>query len=319
MSNQRPCRFYGTPGGCRAGRQCKFDHVAGTEPPTKPSLALHELVLDKTTPCKYFHAGHCRNGAGCAFAHVASSGEAPGLRSKTGSAPPSPRKSLLAESLAASSGGSSSGLAGSGVGSAGASTTGGAVATAITDSHSSDASALEESGGALVRLDDFAVLFKIGVGLVGQVFLVRHAPSRAKYAMKVISKDFVLSSNMLTHARSECQILRRVRHPYIVHLAFSFQTASKLILVMEFMPGGDMAMMLRRKVMLSEDAVRFYAAEVAVALLFLHQQNIMHRDLKCANILIDRTGHVRLTDFGFAKDCTFARVYVCVRSVLRDN
>ncbi|KNC47075.1 AGC protein kinase [Thecamonas trahens ATCC 50062] len=158
-----------------------------------------------------------------------------------------------------------------------------------------------QGGTSTPSLDDFEVLYKIGTGLVGQVYLVRHVGLNTTYAMKVIPKAFVLETNMYAHAQSECHILRSVSHPFVVRLVFSFQTPESLVLIMEFMHGGDMAFLLRRRVMLREDEVRFYAAEIATALVFLHSQSIVHRDLKCGNILLDIEGHVCLTDFGFAK------------------
>ena len=150
-------------------------------------------------------------------------------------------------------------------------------------------------------LEDFEVLYTIGRGLVGQVYLVRHTALGETYAMKVIPKAFVVEANMVAHAAAEAHILKSVSHPFVVRLVFSFQTPDSLVLIMEFMHGGDMAYLLRRRIMLREDEVVFYAAEIAEALVFLHNESIVHRDLKTGNILLDIEGHVRLTDFGFAK------------------
>lgn len=120
----------------------------------------------------------------------------------------------------------------------------------------------------------------------------------------------------MTYTRTERDILRRVRHPFIVSLHFAFQTAGKVYLVMDFLngtffgmwvfvhalPGGQLLFHLRKETMFSEEVVRFYSAEVLLALEHLHSIGVIHRDLKPENILLDEDGHLALTDFGLAKE-----------------
>ncbi len=95
---------------------------------------------------------------------------------------------------------------------------------------------------------------------------------------------------------------RRVRHPFIVSLHYAFQTAGKVYLVMDFLPGGQLLFHLRKEAMFSEAIVRFYAAEILLAIEHLHTLGVIHRDLKPENILMDADGHVCITDFGLSKE-----------------
>lgn len=88
----------------------------------------------------------------------------------------------------------------------------------------------------------------------------------------------------------------------MVKLHYAFQTSSQVCLIMDFINGGQLLHHLREQAMFSENQVRFYAAEIVLALEHLHNFNIIHRDIKPENILLHRNGHILLTDFGFAKE-----------------
>ena len=95
-----------------------------------------------------------------------------------------------------------------------------------------------------------------------------------------------------------------IEHPFIVKMSCSFQTTDKLYLALEYCPGGELFGLLRKKKKLSEDQIKFYAAQVILALEYLHSKNIIYRDLKPENVLIDEHGYLKLTDFGLSKeDC----------------
>lgn len=107
-------------------------------------------------------------------------------------------------------------------------------------------------------------------------------------------KDRVRSTN-------ERNILADVGHPFIVKLHYAFQTPGKLYLILDFLRGGDLFTRLSKEVMFTEEDVKFYLAELALALSHLHNIGIIYRDLKPENILLDQDGHIALTDFGLSK------------------
>lgn len=103
-------------------------------------------------------------------------------------------------------------------------------------------------------------------------------------------------------SKTERDILADVRHPFIVKLNYAFQTEGKLYLVLDYLRGGDLFTRLNNEVMFTEEDVKFYLAELALALNHLHSLGIIYRDLKPENILLDSAGHINLTDFGLSKE-----------------
>uniref|UniRef100_A0A674JKE0 Ribosomal protein S6 kinase n=1 Tax=Terrapene triunguis TaxID=2587831 RepID=A0A674JKE0_9SAUR len=102
--------------------------------------------------------------------------------------------------------------------------------------------------------------------------------------------------------KMERDILVEVNHPFIVKLHYAFQTEGKLYLILDFLRGGDLFTRLSKEVMFTEEDVKFYLAELALALDHLHSLGIIYRDLKPENILLDEEGHIKLTDFGLSKE-----------------
>lgn len=157
-------------------------------------------------------------------------------------------------------------------------------------------------------MKDFQLLKLVGKGGYGKVYQVQmigddHNGSQDNiFAMKMLNKEFLIKTDNVAYTKSERDILTKVRHPFIVNLYYAFQTEKQVALVMDFVNGGQLLFHLRQQAMFSEPWVQFYAAEVALALEHLHSLGIMHRDLKPENILINSTGHLVLTDFGFAKE-----------------
>lgn len=111
----------------------------------------------------------------------------------------------------------------------------------------------------------------------------------------------MLSKNQIMHVRTEREILTSAKNPWIVNLKYSFQDETYLYLVMDFLPGGDLMSLLMKKDILTEDESRFYIAELILAVHSVHQMECIHRDLKPDNILIDKNGHIQLSDFGLSK------------------
>jgi len=148
---------------------------------------------------------------------------------------------------------------------------------------------------------DFEPITIIGKGAFGEVRLVRHKQSGEVLAMKKMSKTEMIYKNQVTHVRAERDVLASNDTPWIVELRYSFQDERFLYLAMEYLPGGDMMTLLMRKDILSEEEARFYAAETVLALESVHKLNYIHRDIKPDNILLDRFGHIKLSDFGLCK------------------
>jgi len=150
--------------------------------------------------------------------------------------------------------------------------------------------------------DDFRSLRTIGEGAYGKVYQVQDKVTRKIYAMKVLKKSHLLKKKAISCTMTERDILTKVRHPLIIKLYCTFQTAERVGFVMEYINGGQLFYHMRKESLFTEDLARFYAAEIIVALEHLHKSNIIHRDLKPENILITSQGHICLTDFGLAKE-----------------
>ncbi|XP_014288774.1 ribosomal protein S6 kinase 2 beta isoform X1 [Halyomorpha halys] len=149
----------------------------------------------------------------------------------------------------------------------------------------------------------FELLKVLGQGSFGKVFLVRKvvgADSGTLYAMKVLKKATLKVRDRM-RTKMERNILVDVRHPFIVRLHYAFQTEGKLYLILDFLRGGDLFSRLNKELMFTEEDVKFYLAELALALNHLHSLGIIYRDLKPENILLDEEGHISLTDFGLSK------------------
>ncbi|KAI8997074.1 kinase-like domain-containing protein [Pilobolus umbonatus] len=153
-----------------------------------------------------------------------------------------------------------------------------------------------------VSVEDFQPLCVLGRGAFGKVFLVKHEKTKELYAMKVLKKaSLVVHGRQAQQAKTERQILEEVRHPFIVKLCYAFQTPVDLHMILDYAVGGELFRHLDHEGMFSEPMAVFYAAELVLALEHLHSLGIVYRDLKPENCLLDREGHVMLTDFGLSK------------------
>ncbi|CAG9323466.1 unnamed protein product [Blepharisma stoltei] len=151
-------------------------------------------------------------------------------------------------------------------------------------------------------LEDFELLSVLGHGSYGKVLLVKKRDTQALYAMKILKKKHLAVKNQIQHTRTERWILENIKHPYIVKLYYAFQNSQKLYLLVDFCPGGELFFHLSRAKRFDENRARFYAACIVLALDHLHKQNIVYRDLKPENVLLDADGFIKLTDFGLSKD-----------------
>ncbi|WZZ02671.1 hypothetical protein YC2023_088592 [Brassica napus] len=154
-------------------------------------------------------------------------------------------------------------------------------------------------------VDDFDLLSIIGRGAFGEVRLCREKKTGNIYAMKKLKKSEMLSRGQVEHVRSERNLLAEVASDCIVKLYYSFQDPEYLYLIMEYLSGGDVMTLLMREETLTETVARFYIAQSILAIESIHKHNYVHRDIKPDNLLLDKHGHMKLSDFGLCKplDC----------------
>jgi len=152
------------------------------------------------------------------------------------------------------------------------------------------------------RLDAFKLIKVIGKGSFGKVFLVREIKTSQMFALKVLKKDNIIKRNQVEHTKTERSVLGYVKHPFIVGLNMAFQSREKLYFVLDYCAGGELFFHLGKLGKFKESRSRFYAAEIILAISYVHTLDIIYRDLKPENVLLDGTGHIRLTDFGLSKE-----------------
>uniref|UniRef100_A0A7N0ZTD3 non-specific serine/threonine protein kinase n=1 Tax=Kalanchoe fedtschenkoi TaxID=63787 RepID=A0A7N0ZTD3_KALFE len=153
--------------------------------------------------------------------------------------------------------------------------------------------------GEQISLKHFKPIKPLGSGDTGSVHLVELYGTGQLFALKSMDKNVMLNRNKVHRALAEREILDLLDHPFLPALYASFQTKTHICLVTDYCPGGELFVLLDKqpKKVLKEDAVRFYASEVLIALEYLHCQGIIYRDLKPENVLLQSNGHVILTDF----------------------
>jgi hypothetical protein len=154
-----------------------------------------------------------------------------------------------------------------------------------------------------VGLDDFELIKVLGKGAFGKVWKVRRKSHSDFYAMKVMSKRHFWKQNLVELLKAEKATMAKIKHPFIVGLRWAWQTLDRAFLVMDYMPGGELSALLRESPggRFDEARARFYTAQIALALEYLHSMNIMYRDIKPDNIVLDQEGNAMLIDFGLAK------------------
>nr|AML76466.1 putative LOV domain-containing protein [Cissus quadrangularis] len=154
-------------------------------------------------------------------------------------------------------------------------------------------------GGEQIGLKHFRPVKPLGSGDTGSVHLVELYETGEYFAMKAMDKNVMLNRNKVHRACAEREILDLLDHPFLPALYASFQTKTHICLITDYCAGGELFLLLDRQPtkVLKEDAVRFYAAEVVIALEYLHCQGVIYRDLKPENVLLQSSGHVVLTDF----------------------
>lgn len=157
----------------------------------------------------------------------------------------------------------------------------------------------------ILGMSHFRLLRRLGCGDIGSVYLSELSGTRCYFAMKVMDKASLASRKKLTRAQTEREILQLLDHPFLPTLYTHFETDRFSCLVMEFCPGGDLHTLRQRQPgkHFSEYAARFYAAEVLLALEYLHMLGVVYRDLKPENVLVRDDGHIMLSDFDLSLRC----------------
>ncbi|KZF21595.1 Pkinase-domain-containing protein [Xylona heveae TC161] len=152
------------------------------------------------------------------------------------------------------------------------------------------------------NLADFDFQRTLGTGSFGRVHMVQSKHNQRFYAVKVLKKAQVVKMKQVEHTNDERRMLQKVKHPFLITLWGTFQDSKNLYMVMDFIEGGELFSLLRKSQRFPNPVAKFYAAEVTLALDYLHSMHIIYRDLKPENLLLDRHGHLKITDFGFAKE-----------------
>jgi serine/threonine protein kinase len=152
------------------------------------------------------------------------------------------------------------------------------------------------------RIEDYIFLKVIGRGNFGKVILVKSKLDNNFYALKCMKKVEIANLKCEGLIITEKRVLERIDHPFIIKLHLTFQTPEKLYMLFDYNNGGELFFHLQKKTRFSEDLVRFYGAQLYLALSYLHFNNVIYRDIKPENIILDNMGYIKLIDFGLSKD-----------------
>ncbi|XP_039016257.1 serine/threonine-protein kinase D6PKL2-like isoform X2 [Hibiscus syriacus] len=169
----------------------------------------------------------------------------------------------------------------------------------------------------ILGLSHFRLLRRLGCGDIGSVYLSDLSGTKCYFAMKVMDKASLASRKKLLRAQTEREILQSLDHPFLPTLYTHFETEKFSCLVMEFCPGGDLHALRQKQAgkYFPEQAVKFYVAEVLLALEYLHMLGIIYRDLKPENVLVREDGHIMLSDFDLSLRCAVSPTLVRTSSL----
>ncbi|XP_043928386.1 cAMP-dependent protein kinase catalytic subunit PRKX isoform X2 [Protopterus annectens] len=173
-------------------------------------------------------------------------------------------------------------------------------AAAAEGAHSSTSAAADQEE-VQYKLEDFDTVATVGTGTFGRVLLVKEKTTKRYFAFKVMSIPDVIRLKQEQHVHNEKAVLKEVSYPFLVKLFWTHHDERFLYMLMDYVPGGELFSYLRNMGRFNNGTGLFYSAEIVCAIEYLHSKEIVYRDLKPENILLDRAGHIKLTDFGFAK------------------
>ena len=153
----------------------------------------------------------------------------------------------------------------------------------------------------MISQKEFEKIKIIGSGSFGNVYLVKNKRNNKYYAMKILEKSLIKQKSQEDQTISERILMARFNNPFLVKLHYCFQDTQNLYFIIELVQGGELLYHLRKQIRFDDERTRFYISELILALEFLHNNNIIYRDIKPENILIDKTGYIKLIDFGLSK------------------
>ncbi|ULT89703.1 hypothetical protein L5515_008097 [Caenorhabditis briggsae] len=153
-----------------------------------------------------------------------------------------------------------------------------------------------------ITMEDFDFLKVLGKGTFGKVILCKEKREQKLYAIKILKKEVIIAREEVAHTMTENRVLQRCKHPFLTELKYSFQEQWHLCFVMEFANGGELFTHLRKCGTFPESRARFYGAEIVMAIGYLHLNNVVYRDMKLENLLLDKDGHIKIADFGLCKE-----------------
>ena len=155
--------------------------------------------------------------------------------------------------------------------------------------------------GTKINEDSFKILKMLGKGKFGKVFLSEKKDNKQLFAIKMISKLEIIKRNFFDNLKNEKKIMEQIKNPFLVNMEYCFSSASYVFFAMKFKQGGELYYHLRKRTRFNENTAKFYACQILSGLSNLHSFNIMYRDLKPENVLLDEKGNACLADFGISK------------------
>ncbi|CAD8079118.1 unnamed protein product [Paramecium primaurelia] len=152
-----------------------------------------------------------------------------------------------------------------------------------------------------VKLADYDIMNTLGTGSFGRVRLAKQKSNNKYVALKMLKKIEILRLKQVDHIISEFNILKQIKHPFLIEMSGYTQDERYLYFVLEYIQGGELFTYLRNAGTVQNEEAQFYSAQVVLMFEYLHTKNIVYRDLKPENLLVQSDGYLKLTDFGFAK------------------